>query len=466
MRSYITSKLKYIATSVLFLLSSALGSIAPLVATAPAGADPLGKVFVCKYVGTPGVNESLQTGQNPIDVSINAIKDYNGVGSYFNDQQGRSYVLAEDIGQPDPSVSQCPAGQGPTMIVLPTPTVNDACGLDNAVWNVPADTTSVTWSLVNGHLVATTTTGFEFNDGTVTHDFGLAIDSEALCPPVVTEVPVPAMPSVDDACGQNNAVWNVPADTTSVVWTLNNNGHLVASTTLGFEFEDGTTSHDFGVAPDSGVACVKKVFVCKYVGTPGVDERLQTGQNPISVSVNAIPEDPVVIGSFFADAQGRSFVLAFDEGQAEPDVSQCPARVTPGVVTFTDATCTAAGFFTIPETEGVVYEDGDENVLTAGNHSVLVGQTVTVNAFSTDETVDLTGTTTWSHTFSAATDCGHVLGETTTTPSTTGKVLADTGASVVLPTILAISMTLTAAGLMLGSYMQRKRATSDPTLLS
>ncbi|MFY9227700.1 MAG: hypothetical protein WAO28_00005, partial [Candidatus Microsaccharimonas sp.] len=32
----------------------------------------------------------------------------------------------------------------------------------------------------------------------------------------------------------------------------------------------------------------KKVFVCKYVGTPGVDERLQTGNNPISVSVNAI----------------------------------------------------------------------------------------------------------------------------------------------------------------------------------
>ena len=27
-----------------------------------------------------------------------------------------------------------------------------------------------------------------------------------------------------------------------------------------------------------------KVFVCKYVGTPGVDERLQTGDNPISVS--------------------------------------------------------------------------------------------------------------------------------------------------------------------------------------
>ena len=69
----------------------------------------------------------------------------------------------------------------------------------------------------------------------------------------------------------------------------------------------------------------QKVFVCKYVGTPGTDERLQTGQNPIDVAVSAIIEDPVVVGSYFADAQGRSYVLAFDTGQAEPPVTDCPA---------------------------------------------------------------------------------------------------------------------------------------------
>lgn len=72
----------------------------------------------------------------------------------------------------------------------------------------------------------------------------------------------------------------------------------------------------------------EKVFVCKYVGTPGVDERLQTGQNPISVSVNAIPGGASV-GAFFADAQGRSFVLAFDTGQPEPSVDNCPQPETP-----------------------------------------------------------------------------------------------------------------------------------------
>ena len=72
-----------------------------------------------------------------------------------------------------------------------------------------------------------------------------------------------------------------------------------------------------------------KVFVCKYVGTPGVDERLQTGDNPISVSVDAIKVDPVVVGAYFADAQGRSFVLADDVGQPEPKVSACPNRTCP-----------------------------------------------------------------------------------------------------------------------------------------
>src|SRR5512138_2905598 len=32
-----------------------------------------------------------------------------------------------------------------------------------------------------------------------------------------------------------------------------------------------------------------KVVVCKYVGTPGVDERLQTGNNPITPDANSLP---------------------------------------------------------------------------------------------------------------------------------------------------------------------------------
>jgi hypothetical protein len=86
----------------------------------------------------------------------------------------------------------------------------------------------------------------------------------------------------------------------------------------------------------------KKVFVCKFVGTPGIDERLQTGQNPISVSVNAIPNWSGTIGEFFADAQGRSLVIAFDIGQPEPGVGMPPGprrrrRVHRRLLTIHDA---------------------------------------------------------------------------------------------------------------------------------
>lgn len=86
------------------------------------------------------------------------------------------------------------------------------------------------------------------------------------------------------------------------------------------------TTHASATAPE-------KVFVCKYVGTPGIDERLQTGNNPISVSISSIPNFSG-IGSFFADRHGRSYVLDFDNrvggGQTgEPSISDCPLPDAP-----------------------------------------------------------------------------------------------------------------------------------------
>lgn len=107
----------------------------------------------------------------------------------------------------------------------------------------------------------------------------------------------------------------------------------------------------------------KKVYVCKYVGKPGVDERLQTGQNPIEVSVNAIPQDPVVVGSYFADAQGRSYVLGFVPMSPEPTAANCPApdvpeeptEVTPVGATLNPPTCDVSGSLVVPaQPEGVV----------------------------------------------------------------------------------------------------------------
>lgn len=75
----------------------------------------------------------------------------------------------------------------------------------------------------------------------------------------------------------------------------------------------------------------KKVVVCKYVGTPNTDERLQTGNNPIVVSENAIQKnqwDGTVPG-WFSDKHDRSFVLAYATDDVTYDVSDCPQPEQP-----------------------------------------------------------------------------------------------------------------------------------------
>ena len=97
-----------------YIIAAMLAVVASLALTANVAmaGDENDKVFICKYVGTPGVDEVLQTGQNPISVSVSATGGA-AIGSFFSDSQGRSYVLAADIGQPEPPVTDCPPPVGP-----------------------------------------------------------------------------------------------------------------------------------------------------------------------------------------------------------------------------------------------------------------------------------------------------------------------------------------------------------------
>ena len=80
------------------------------------------------------------------------------------------------------------------------------------------------------------------------------------------------------------------------------------------------------------------VWVCKYVGTPGGDEVLKAGKNPIEVSGNSVDKDKdgqVFVGDQFADAQGRSVVVQI--GGEDPGADICsptpppdPGGTTPG----------------------------------------------------------------------------------------------------------------------------------------
>ena len=88
-----------------------------------ASADPEPKVFVCKFVMTPGTaTETLQTGQNPILVSANSTSGAT-VGQFFNDQQGRSLVLAVAADGQKTTTLTCP--QTPPPVKPPVnPPVN------------------------------------------------------------------------------------------------------------------------------------------------------------------------------------------------------------------------------------------------------------------------------------------------------------------------------------------------------
>lgn len=104
------------AALVLFAIISLLLTTLAIAGPALATHDP--KVFVCKFTGTPGVNEVLQTGDNPTNPNANSIPAYKAgtitdetlVGASFSDEQGRSVVIAigtdeEGLG-PDPCLGK------------------------------------------------------------------------------------------------------------------------------------------------------------------------------------------------------------------------------------------------------------------------------------------------------------------------------------------------------------------------
>ncbi len=229
----------------------------PLAAAAP---DDNKKVFVCKYVSTPGGDEV------PSSVISVGVGSHNyQPGDLFVDAQGMSYVLAIDSGQPKPSISTCPIFTTPPL----APTWTDPCNpvttpmISNIYWNTSSysNTSKYTWTLgANNSLTVTAVTGYLFKTSSTTYvdhiTYLLPADSGVVCANVV--VPIPATPSILDPCNAidvvSNASWVVPANTISITWTLAG-GVLTATTNTGYVFTDGSTAKSFGVAVDSGIKC-------------------------------------------------------------------------------------------------------------------------------------------------------------------------------------------------------------------
>jgi hypothetical protein len=124
-------------------------------------------------------------------------------------------------------------------------------------------------------------------------------------------------------------------------------------------------------APAYAADANSQVWVCKYVRTPGGDEVLKEGQNPIKVSGNSVdkPKDgQVFVGDQFADAQELSVVVQIDGD--DPGLDSCsptPPPKTSPTPSPTGGTTPGTG---APHTGG---ESGDVPVGLVGGGVLLVG---------------------------------------------------------------------------------------------
>jgi hypothetical protein len=116
-------------------------------------------------------------------------------------------------------------------------------------------------------------------------------------------------------------------------------------------------------APAYAADANSKVWVCKYVRTPGGDEVLKSGKNPIEVSGHSVDKDKdgqVFVGDQFADAQDRSVVVQID-GEDPGDGACSPTPPPDGGTTPGDGA---------PDTGG---EGGGVPVGLVGGGALLVG---------------------------------------------------------------------------------------------
>ena len=144
------------------------------------------KSYVCKYVGTPGVDERLQTGQNPIWVDNNALVGPKGgetyVGQEFSDKHGRSVVIVANTKKldPEPGVGQCPSPRQPDTRTPAGVNYSDLCGPNNASWSAKPDT-YFDYGVSDGMIRATLKTAYANDAVSGTTSWPLPVDSNQPC---------------------------------------------------------------------------------------------------------------------------------------------------------------------------------------------------------------------------------------------------------------------------------------------
>ena len=239
----------------------------------------------------------------------------------------------------------------PTNQVTATPAalpIQDECGIGNASWIDSGDTSNdFSWDLTDaGALSAHAHKGYVFANHETVIEFGPAPESNTeACPPAVTQETDTRQVVGEPDCAAGYSIVSYQEGTRAVTdgvpgkwteWVQVDNGTIPTTVEECPIVVVSPVDVCQDIAGDQleGTDCTqpKKVFVCKFVGKPGVDERLQTGQNPISASVNSLignTEETIRLGDEFSDARGRSVVVEFEGDNLGPTRADCVSQIRP-----------------------------------------------------------------------------------------------------------------------------------------
>lgn len=390
----------FLATLGVLVMSS---GIALMVTATPANANhhnppPVLKDWVCKYVGTPGVNERLKSGNDGLVwVSTNATE-----GAYFNDGQNRSFVLKKNAPHsPKPSVSGCPQPDN-DHATAGVEWIEPSCENGNTA-GYETSGEHVTWSVFSGSatpgswitLKAKAVGDYEFDDWP--HEYRLFVHKFDKAEDCTAYDASAEVQFVDPECENENTASYTP--------TGNN---------VTFQITDGE------VAPGEWVEITA-------TATEG--------------------------HAFANESKTQVFTHTFDPEEI-CDIVLPPRELTPEAPTFVDPTCDADPSLALPEqgveisddlvdsaraAAGPVIETADvDGIHYEASGSLVPGGTVEVVATLIDPETTVFApevTTAWSHTFAVPTGCTSVAPPIVDTPSV-DTTTDTTSPTVVTPTVV------------------------------
>ncbi len=413
-------------------------------------------------------------------------------GSQGNDTKSKVFWVGPCGSETQYVTPAAPSATEPTCTV--TDMIVTPSSQEGVVWSPVSTTTlqmgqSVTYQ-------ASPAQGYAFPEGTqVSWDFTNNFD-DSNCGCGCENTVTPAAVQFNDVCGLENDTYTIPS-TPHVNYYVNGSNTPTAAGTYhisaaGVVTVEAVATDDYTISGDhtwsydfTNADCLTRVtpppVTFKDLCERENDTFTIPSQTGVVYKVNGEPIDAGTYDAYLYDVDGTVTVTAeamegyqlvgdqatwshtFTNEECGGNGGQTP--VTPAAVTFTEPTCTVAGMFTVPTTAGVVYKDKDGNTLTAGNYTAAAGATVTVTAVPANDGVTLTGTTSWSHTFTTPTNCGSgsggfVLGASTvaTAPMVVGRgaELANTGTNTMATTIVAVFVLL--SSLVLYGYRPKVEA--------